>query len=37
MAFAIEIDQLVAEIQRYLAVVEVFRKAGYEPRWRAER
>ena len=27
---------LIAEIERYLEAVEVFRELGYEPRWRAE-
>jgi hypothetical protein len=27
---------LAEEAQRYLAVVEVFRREGCEPRWRAE-
>ena len=27
------LDALIAEIRRYLAVVEVFRAEGYEPRW----
>jgi hypothetical protein len=32
----IDADTLVAEIARYLAAVEAFRAAGYEPSWRLE-
>jgi hypothetical protein len=28
------IEALLEEIQRYLAAVDAFRLAGYEPRWR---
>ena len=28
-----DIETLIAEIERYLAAVEAFRAAGYEPRW----
>jgi hypothetical protein len=31
-----EIDQLVREIERYLAVVELFRQEGHEPAWSSE-
>jgi hypothetical protein len=31
-----EIDTLFAEIARYLALVDLLRHEGYEPRWRAE-
>jgi hypothetical protein len=30
---AIEVEALVTEIQRYLEVVEAFRREGYEPKW----
>jgi hypothetical protein len=29
-----KIERLLEEIQRYLAAVDAFRHAGYEPRWR---
>jgi hypothetical protein len=29
-------EALIHEIERYLAAVEAFRRAGCEPRWRAE-
>jgi hypothetical protein len=29
-------EQLVREIERYLAAIESFRREGCEPRWRAE-
>jgi hypothetical protein len=32
----IDAEALVAEIARYLAAVEAFRAAGYEPSWRLE-
>jgi hypothetical protein len=32
----IETEQLLAEIGRYLAAVELFRALGCEPRWRPE-
>ena len=32
-----EIDTLIAEIRRYLALVDLLRREGYEPRWQAER
>jgi len=32
----IQIQQLVREIQRYLALVALLRQEGYEPRWAAE-
>jgi hypothetical protein len=28
------IEALLDEIRRYLAAVDAFRRAGYEPRWR---
>jgi hypothetical protein len=31
--FEIDVEALVAEIERYLDVVDVFRREGYEPRW----
>ena len=31
------VDRLLAEIQRYLAAVDAFRREGREPRWLAER
>jgi hypothetical protein len=36
MTDEIEITALVEEIRRYLAVVDAFRAAGYEPTWRAD-
>jgi hypothetical protein len=30
------IEELIAEIQRYLAAVALFRKLGQAPSWRAE-
>ena len=33
----LDIEALVAEIQRYLAAVDAFRAAGCQPRWRRER
>jgi hypothetical protein len=32
-----EIEQLIVEIERYLALVALLRSEGYEPRWRLER
>jgi hypothetical protein len=32
-----EIEQLVLEIERYLALVALLREEGYQPRWEAER
>jgi len=32
----VEIEQLVVEIERYLALVALLRQEGYEPRWAAE-
>ena len=32
-----DVDHLVREIQRYLAVVDLLRSAGYSPDWRSER
>jgi predicted CoA-binding protein len=29
----IDVEALIAEIERYLDVVDVFRGEGYEPRW----
>ena len=29
-------EALIVEIERYLAAVDAFRRAGCEPRWRAE-
>ena len=29
----VDVDALIAEIERYLAVVDVFRAEGREPRW----
>jgi hypothetical protein len=31
-----EIEQLVREIERYLALVTLLRQAGYEPHWALE-
>jgi hypothetical protein len=31
-----EIEQLIVEIERYLALVALLRREGYEPRWRLE-
>ena len=31
-----DVDALIAEVERYLAAVEIFRAAGCEPRWRFE-
>ena len=31
-----EIEQLLREIQRYLAAVDEFRRQGHEPHWRRE-
>ena len=31
--FEIDVEALVAEIERYLEVVDAFRSEGYEPRW----
>jgi hypothetical protein len=33
----IDIEVLIAEIQRYLAAVDAFRAAGCLPQWRRER
>jgi hypothetical protein len=33
---AAELDELLREIERYLAAVDEFRRQGREPRWRAE-
>jgi hypothetical protein len=32
-----DIDQLIREIERYLAVVDAFRSEDQEPSWRSER
>ena len=32
-----DVDTLIAEIGRYLALVDLFRRSASEPRWRAER
>jgi hypothetical protein len=34
-AMAIDIEQLIEEILRYLAAVDVFRSEACEPRWRS--
>jgi hypothetical protein len=31
-----ELEELFAEISRYLAAVELFRREGHEPSWRVE-
>jgi hypothetical protein len=31
-----DIDELIREIERYLAAVDVFRNEGQEPSWRSE-
>lgn len=33
---AAELDELLREIERYLAAVDEFRRQGREPRWQAE-
>lgn len=33
---AAELEELLREIERYLAAVDEFRRQGHEPRWRAE-
>jgi len=33
---AAELEELLREIERYLAAVDEFRRQGREPRWRAE-
>jgi hypothetical protein len=35
--FQLDVDRLIAEIQRYLAAVDAFRSAGCVLRWRPER
>jgi hypothetical protein len=32
-----EVDELIREIEVYLALVALLRQEGYEPRWAAER
>lgn len=32
----LDVDHLVREIQRYLAVVDLLRSEGYSPHWRRE-
>lgn len=36
MAERFDIDELMEEVDRYLAAVELFRALGCEPGWRAE-
>lgn len=31
-----QLERLLAEILRYIEAVELFRREGYEPSWRAE-
>jgi hypothetical protein len=35
-AVPLHLDELISEIERYLAAVAVFRSEGCEPRWSAE-